>query len=82
VLEVDLPRELRAAADGTSTAPDASSSPRPTADPERAPDRPSARPGTGRIGASDAPWGWWAAGALGLGVLVVVLLLLAQRRRR
>lgn len=81
VLEVDLPGELAVATEGTSTAPDASSSPRPTADPQRTPDRSSGRPEADRIGASDAPWGWWAAGALGLGVLVVVLLLFTQRRR-
>lgn len=43
---------------------------------------PGPAPRPDRIGASDAPWGWWSAGALGLGALSVVLLLLRQRRRR
>lgn len=78
VLEVGLPRAVRAALAGTSTGPDAPSSAAPT--PEQVPPRPRAEPE--RIGSSDAPWGWWAAGALGLGVLSAVLLLLTQRRRR
>jgi hypothetical protein len=78
VLEVELPREVRAALAGTSTGSDA------PAEPTRAPDAVSPPAGAepDRIGASDAPWGWWAAGALGLGVLSAVLLLLSQRRRR
>lgn len=74
VLEVELPRELVAAMAGTSTGPDATPSALPPAEHEPEPEKQ-------RIGASDAPWGWWAAGALGLGVLGVVLLLLGQRRR-
>jgi hypothetical protein len=68
VLEVELPR--------------ADVSPTAGATPDQAgEDRSAARPDPERIGASEAPWGWWAAGALGLGVLAAVLLLLGQRRR-
>lgn len=81
VLEVTLPDELAAAAEGTSTGPAVSSSAGPTAEAPRTRTGSTARNETERLGASDAPWGWWAAGALGLGVLAVVLLLLARRRR-
>jgi len=82
VLEVELPADLAAAAEGRPAGSDdatAAPNPSPGADDEgpRAAEREPER-----IGASDAPWGWWAAGALGLGALAVVLLLLAQRRRR
>ena len=69
VLEVELPSDLAA-----------TSAPSPSADADEG--RRAAEREPERIGASDAPWGWWAAGALGLGALAVVLLLLAQRRRR
>ena len=71
VLEVELPRAD--ASPSTGATPDQDGPDRSAAQPE---------PGPERIGASDAPWGWWAAGALGFGVLGVVLLLLAQRRHR
>lgn len=82
VLEVELPAELRVALRASPSA----SAPSGTASGPPAPSPPSAppverRPQPERIGSSDAPWGWWAAGALGLGVLSAVLLLLAQRRR-
>ena len=70
--------QRQAATRGTSTGPDASAPATPTTEPA-APPEPEPEPE--RIGASDAPWGWWAAGALGLGGLAVALLLLAQRRR-
>jgi len=70
VLEVELPRTLVAAMEGR---PDAEEETSVSATPRSEPER---------IGASDAPWGWWAAGALGAGLLGVVLLLRAQARRR
>lgn len=90
VIEIALPRDLVAAMAGTSTGPPAPSSTGPPAPSSAGPptsvggpasDGTAAPPERERIGASDAPWGWWAAGALGVGVLGVVLLLLAQRRR-
>ncbi|HEX4977106.1 MAG TPA: hypothetical protein VFV40_04495 [Nocardioides sp.] len=69
VLEVQLPREVVAALEA---GPDAAPTEPPSAVPRPAPER---------LGASDAPWGWWAAGALGVGLAAVALLLLGQRRR-
>ncbi len=84
VLEVDLPRELAAAIAGTSTGSDAPST--PSSAPPSVPPASSATPSPSgsepeRIGSSDAPWAWWAAGAVGLGLLSAVLLLRGQRRR-
>jgi hypothetical protein len=77
VLVVELPRELRAVLAGTSTGPTAPTPASPS--PDQA--SPQSRPVPERVGSSDAPWGWWAAGALGFGALCAVLLLLGQRRR-
>lgn len=76
VLEVALPPALVSAVEGQPGAPSAAGTPAAS---------PTVRAGRDReprrLGASDAPWGWWAAGALGVGGLAVLLLLLAQRRR-
>lgn len=80
VLEVGLPRELVAAVEGSPSGEDETTA-APAPRPQDGQDGSAPRPDPERIGASDAPWGWWATGALGVGVLGVVLLLLAQRRR-
>lgn len=83
VLEVELPPDLSAAVEGRpAEGGGATAAPSPSPDADDDPGRTSSRPEPERIGASDAPWGWWAAGALGLGLLTVVLLMLTQRRRR
>jgi hypothetical protein len=79
VLEVTLPPDLsdavagrptgRATGGGSGTSAEARSDARDAGEPDR-------------IGASDAPWAWWAAGAMAVGVAGVALLLLGQRRRR
>lgn len=74
VVEVELPADVARALRNGSTA-----TPPPA---ETRPPAATGQPGHERLGASDAPWGWWAAGALGAGTLSVVLLVIAQRRRR
>ena len=79
VLEVELPAEIEAALQAPAEGAPPSGSPTGAAPPSAPGSEPTGEPE--RIGSADAPWGWWAAGALGLGVTAAVLLLLGQQRR-